>query len=225
MREALGPHSEATTAQHADGHHNASARERLRLEIVSNCKPLHACIEGSHTLRNLTRAGGLHILQPRDGHVAAIVALAKVHTTRPAWHDGRRAHHLPQWQVTRLGWPNAAVMYDQIRCARCRSAVIGAPTVQPWRSHSFVSTFWEQIVRLHRRFGSGAAYGEVALERLAEMVPPRVRARDVFDFGLLNPEERRAFYGWNLHLWERQGVTDAHRLVPGTPEWREAYNV
>ena len=48
--------------------------------------------------------------------------------------------------------------------------------------------------------------------------------RDVFDSGFEgSPRARAEYAGWNVDLFERQGVVNGSRVAPGTAEWASAY--
>ena len=118
----------------------ASIERRLKklaphgpVEIVVNCKPWHEC---EAAFRNLTARRWI-ILHP--AHEAELASLRSMG----------------------LAPGNAAVVYDQVRCARCQQ-------VEHFVGHgnrmSEQSSFLQQIQRLHARFARGLEFGRADME-------------------------------------------------------------
>ena len=100
-----------------------------QIEMVSSCSPLDACREALlGTTRNTTRA--LDYARLLD---------------RVAWRVGAEKHLVAELrQALRLGLEKARIVFDVLRCARCR-------TIAPASTRSCESTFYQMIRRTHKR--------------------------------------------------------------------------
>ena len=136
----LGKSLRELAAPHAIARRGSRGGRAAPLEVVSNCRPLDAC---NRALRNASAAAGYTpILRDADELEGALRALRS--------GLGLRSEE------------NAAVLYDQFRCASC-------PAIRPSgrafhaRDAAFrgarasgVSSFYQSIVRLHNRLHRNA---------------------------------------------------------------------